>query len=292
MTKINYKKVFVEYLHIALGVAILGAAIYFFFMPHNLVVGGLSGLGIIIYHYTQDWIFPIPVWLTNFGINIPLLLIALKVLGAKFIMKTLFGAVWLSLVLLLLEFVPNPLETDLLLASLFGGALAGFGVGIAFRKNGTTGGSTLTATLVHRITKKSSIPSILMVIDWGIILMGLFVFGPAQTMYAIAAIFVCTKVMEYVIEGINFAKVAYIISEDSNKMGRELTEKMQRGVTSLDGHGVYSGAPKSVLMCVVAKNEIIKLKELVKEIDPNAFVVVTEAKEVLGQGFGTMEDKL
>ncbi|MCL2575302.1 MAG: YitT family protein [Defluviitaleaceae bacterium] len=292
MVKKSIKQVILEYLQVAVGVALLGVAIHFFFMPHNLVTGGVSGLGIIIYHYTQDLAFTVPVWMTNFGINIPLLLIAWKVLGVKFISKAIFGSMFLTLVLFLFEFVPNPLETDLLLASLFGGVLAGAGVGIAFRKGGTTGGSTLLATLIHRVTKKSSMPRILMFLDWAVILTGLFVFGPERSMYAIAAIFVSTKAMEYVLEGMNFARVCYIISQDSLKMEQTLKERMPRGVTSLDGHGVYSGQAKAVFMCVVAKNEIIKLKDIVKEADPNAFVIVTEAKEVLGQGFLPMEDKI
>jgi len=290
----NFKKILMEYLQVAVGTAILGIGIFVFFMPHNLVVGGVSGLGIIILHYSESyWPFTIPVWFTNLAVNIPLLLISLKVIGFKFITKTIFAAFFLTLVMFLLEeYVPVAVETDLFLASIIGGVVVGAGVGIVYRQLATTGGSVLVATLLHRLFKHLPMPRILMFVDWSIILLGFFIFGPELTMYALIAIFVSTKSMEYVLEGLNFAKAAFIISEDSLAIARALTEKMDRGVTSLDGRGAFTGHEKNVLLCVVSKREIVRLKEIVSDIDEKAFVIVADVREVLGEGFKQFDNQL
>jgi uncharacterized membrane-anchored protein YitT (DUF2179 family) len=288
---VNWKKTLVEYLQISVGAVIMAVGIYFFFVPHYLVVGGVSGLGIIILHYTSDWVFPIPLWLTNLTFNVPLLLIASRVIGLKFITRTVYAALFTSLAMFFLEYIPNPIQTDMFLAAVFGGVICGVGVAITYRNNATTGGSVLLATLIQRIIKHIPMTRILMVLDWAIILMGLFVFGTERTMYALISIFVCTKAMEYVLEGLHFSKAVFIISNDADWIGIAITEKMERGVTSLDGHGVYTGQAKSVLLCVVAKREIVQLKEVVSEMDKNAFVIVTDVREVLGQGFKSMCDK-
>ena len=286
-------KILSEYMQIALGAAVLAVGIYFFFMPHNLIVGGVSGLGIIIRYYTEDWAFTIPVWLTNLTINIPLLLIALKVIGPKFIVKTVFATFFLSFSLFLLEeHVPFLLETDFFLASIMGGVACGIGVGIVYRQLATTGGSVLIATLVHKVARYLPMARVMMVIDWSIILAGFFVFGSERTMYAIIAIFVCAKTMEYVLEGLHFAKAAFIISEDSQSIAAAINKQMGRGITSLDGRGTYTGNEKNVLLCVVSKREIVRVKEIVSGIDERAFVIVADVREVLGEGFKDFDNEL
>jgi len=287
----GWQKTLFEYFQISLGALVMSVGIYFFFVPHSLVVGGVSGLGIIILHYTQGSAFPIRVWLTNLAFNIPLLIIALRVIGIKFITRTIYAALFTSLIMFFLEYIPNPLETDMFLAAIFGGATCGVGVALTYRNNATTGGSVLMATLIHRALKHFPMTRILMVLDWSIILLGLFVFGTERAMYALVAIFICTKAMEYVLEGLHFSKAAFIISQDADWIGIAITEKLERGVTSLEGHGVYTGQAKSILLCVVAKREIVQLKEIVSEMDKNAFVIVTDVREVLGQGFKSMNDK-
>jgi len=287
------KKIFSEYLQTAIGASILAIGIYLFFMPHNLVVGGVSGLGIILLHYTQDLAFPVPVWLTNLVVNIPLILIALKVIGFKFIAKTIFATAFLTFALFLLEeYVPYFLETDLFLAAVMGGVVCGIGVGVVYRSMATTGGTVLVATLIHRTFRHLPMSRVLMVVDWSIILLGFFVFGSERTMYALIAIFICTKTMEYVLEGIHFAKAAFIISENSGSIATVITEKMGRGITSLSGRGHYTGKEKDVLMCVVSKREIVRLKDIVSAVDAKAFVIVADVREVLGEGFREFDNKL
>ena len=286
-------KFITEYLQIALGAAVLAIGVYLFFMPHNLIVGGVSGLGIIILYSTQNWAFPIPVWLTNLTVNIPLLLIALKVIGPRFIAKTIFATFSLTFSLFLLEeYVPFFLETDLFLAAVMGGVVCGIGVGIVYRQLATTGGSVLIATLIHKMFKHLPMTRVMMVIDWAIILTGFFVFGSERTMYAIIAIFVCAKTMEYALEGLHFAKAAFIISEESATIAASINEKMGRGITSLDGRGTYTGNEKNVLLCVVSRREIARVKEIVSGIDKRAFVIVADVREVLGEGFKDFDNKL
>ena len=294
MTIKNNKLVALQYLQIAIGTAFMAIGIYFFFLPHNLVVGGVSGLGIIILDYSYNNMpFIIPIWLTTLVVNIPLILIAFKVFGPKFIAKTTFAYLFLTFSLYLLEeHVHLVLETDFFLASIIGGVVCGIGVGLIYRQLATTGGSVLIAALLHRIFKHTPTSRILMVTDWSIIALGFFAFGFERTMYAIISIFVSTKAMEYILEGLNFAKAVFIISEDSYKIAAAITDKMNRGVTSLDGRGAYTGHEKNVLLCVVSKREIVRLKEIVTTIDNKAFVIVADVREVLGEGFKDFDNQL
>ena len=287
MTAKNNMQIAMQYLQIAFGTAIMAIGIYFFFLPHNLVVGGVSGLGIIILDYSYNHLsFAIPVWLTTLVVNIPLVLIAFKVFGPKFIAKTTFAYLFLTFSLFLLEeYVRYELHTDFFLAAIIGGVVCGIGVGLIYRQLATTGGSVLIAALLHRIFKHIPTSRILMVVDWSIIAPGFFAFGFERTMYAVIAIFVSVKAMEYILEGLNFAKAAFIISEESHEIASALTEQMERGVTSLDGRGGYTGNEKNVLLCVVSKREIARLKEVVTGIDNKAFVIVADVREVLGEGF-------
>ncbi|MCL2376052.1 MAG: YitT family protein [Defluviitaleaceae bacterium] len=294
MSTKNHKQIALQYLQIALGTTVLALGVYLFFMPHNLVVGGVSGLGIIILYYSETHLpFIIPVWLTNLAINIPLAVIALLVMGKKFLAKTIFAFSTFSFALFLLEeYINIALEIDFFLAAIIGGAICGVGVGLVYRQLATTGGSVLIAALLHKVLKHIPTSRILMALDWSVILLGFFVFGPERTMYAIIAIFVSTKAMEYVLEGLHFAKAAFIISEDSHKIASAITEQMDRGVTSLDGRGAYTGHEKNVLLCVVSKREIARLKEVVSNIDKKAFVIVADVREVLGEGFKDFDAKL
>ena len=293
MTNPNPKKILIDYANIAIGISIAALGVYLFFMPHSIVVGGVTGLGIIVLHHTADWAFPIPVWLTNLIVNIPLILIALKVIGVKFIAKTIFSAAFLTFALFLLEqFVPFFLETDLFLASVMGGVVCGIGVGLVYRQQATTGGSVLVATLLHKIIRHVPMSRILMFLDWSVILGGFFIFGSERTMYALITIFITTKTMEYVIDGTHFAKAAFIVSEDSDNLADVISQKMNRGVTSLSGKGHYSGEAKNVLLCVVSKREIARLKEVVRAVDKKAFVIVADVREVLGEGFRDFDKQL
>ena len=284
MTKLSAKQVIWDYIQIFIGVSILAASVVFFFAPYDMVIGGVSGLALIIRYYTG-----LEVSLITLIANLILLPFAIKIGGLKLLPRTIFGFMTLPFAIWLLGFVPQAahdfLDMDLFLAAIFGGIICGVGVGIVFRKNATTGGSTLIADLIRRVIKRFTTPSILMVVDGLIVTLGFFVFGPMATLYAMVSVFVSFKAAEFVMDWGRAAKAVMIISNNSEEIGKALTEKMERGVTSLEGHGVYTGNKKNVLLCVVAKNEIVRLKEIVSEMDKSAFVIVKEVREVLGEGF-------
>jgi len=275
-----------DYLIIIIGVFLLAYSVVAFFQPQNMVTGGVSGLAVIIADYSIRWFgWEIPLWLTNLVFNIPLFVVGAFTLKGESIVKSAFATFFFTLALFLVQFLPVP-ANDIVLATVFGGVVSGIGVGLVMRAMATTGGTTLAGAIVHKsLLKHISVAKILFVIDGSIILIGLVAFGPMAAMYAIAAIYVSTKVMEAVLEGMHFAKAAFIISEESETIADHVIANLDRGATELKGRGMFTKRDKNVLICVVSTKELIVLKQLVSEIDANAFVIVADVREVLGEGF-------
>lgn len=273
------KAVALEYGALILGAFIIGFAIKNIYDPVNLVTGGVSGISII-----AKEVWKIPLWITNTVLNIPLFLFSIRVKGWQFIKRTLVSTVALSLSLYL---IPEMyfLTDDLFLAALFGGLISGVGVGLVFLQSATTGGTDMLAALIQRKFKHYSIAQIMQVLDAVIVLAGASVFGIRYALYALIAIYAVAKLSDGMIEGLKFAKQAYIISDKSKEIAEAVMEQLDRGVTAIEAVGMYSGQQKKLLYCVVSKKEIVKLKEIVAEYDPAAFVIVSEAKEVFGEGF-------
>ena len=190
----------------------------------------------------------------------------------------------LSFWLWILPVIPLGID-DFVLASLFGGAIGGIGIGMVLMGRATTGGTDLVAALIQHFMKQYSIVKIMQVVDGLIVILGAYVFGITRAMYAIIAIFVTSWISDYLLEGVNFAKVAFIITEKRDEVAAEILKTTERGITSMDARGMYSGNHKNLLFCVVSKKEIVDLKEAVAGADPSAFVVVSDAREVLGEGF-------
>jgi uncharacterized membrane-anchored protein YitT (DUF2179 family) len=179
----------------------------------------------------------------------------------------------------------NMAEDDLMIASLFGGFCAGAGIGFVIRVGATTGGTDMVSALVQLKLRHYSIVQILQVIDGIVVVLGLFVFGMRPTLYAIIGIVVQTKVSDLIVEGFNYSKAVYIITNEHEEVARRILLELDRGVTGLHGTGMYTKQEKCMLYCIVTKKEIIGLKDIVNEVDPNAFVIVSDVKEVLGEGF-------
>jgi len=274
-----------DYLVIILGDFLLAYAVVAFFQPQNMVTGGVSGLGIIIAYYTAGWWVQIPVWVTNLAFNIPLFVIAGLVLKGESVVKSAFAAVFLSVAIFLVQFMPAPPD-DIVLATIFGAICSGVGVGLVLRSSATTGGTTLAGSILHNtVFKHISVARVIFFLDASVIIAGFLVFGPGPSLYAIASIYISTKVMESVLEGMHFAKAAFIISEQTEVVAQHVLANLNRGATELRGRGMYTKQDKNVLICVVNTKELIQLKELVSEIDPTAFVIVADVREVLGEGF-------
>ena len=174
---------------------------------------------------------------------------------------------------------------DLLLSALYGGLIVGTGIGLVFVAQATTGGTDLIAALIQHFLRHYSTASIMWILDTLIVLFGAYLFGIQMTLYAIIAIYLTSRVADGLIDGLKFSKAAFIITEDPDQVATLLMEDLDRGVTGISATGMYSGTAKNMLFCVVSKKEIVMLKELTKECDPNAFVIVTDVREVLGEGF-------
>lgn len=276
------RKEIIDYLGILVGVTLTALSLVWLQIPNKIAAGGVSGLAIVFY-YLWSW----PVSLTMLTLNIPLFLACLWVFGPRFGTKTLFGAAMISIMIQFWDSVVNliPLTQDPLLASLCGGVIAGSGMGIAFRFRGTTGGTDLAAQLLHRFTG-ISVGRALLIFDGAVIIMAGLIFRSVElALYAMITLFVTTKVLDAVLEGLDFAKAAFIISDAAEVIGQKILSDLKRGATGLVGRGMYSTQQKEVILCVISRSEEMRLKELVKQIDPRAFIIIADVREVLGEGF-------
>ncbi len=285
MEKYMMKSKVIHYVFIIVGTTLMAAAINLVYEPMEMVTGGITGLGIVIKDLTKPVIQGgIPLWLTNSILNIPLIIFAFYILDKKQLLNTLFATLCLSVALAVVPTF-NLLPEDYLLASVFGGAIGGVGMGMIFVASASTGGTDLLAMIIHRFKPYYSIPRILIVIDGLIVMAGALVFGISKTLYAIIAVYITTKVSDGILEGLKFAKMAYVISDSYDEIAKAIMEKLDRGVTGVYAKGMYSNKDKKMLYCVVSKKEIVDLTELVAEIDPKAFIIVSDVREVMGEGF-------
>ena len=270
---------------IALGVMIMAAGIEVFFAPSGFVAGGATGFGIVLDAVTKrNFGFSVPLWLVNLVWDVPLLFLARKKIGKVFFRRTVFGCLAFSVALFLAEFLPV-YQGDLILVCLFGGTFIGIGAGLVLRSMGATGGTDLVASLIHGIFSKISVAQGIFVLDSIIILLGMAVFGIEQGMYAIASVFLSTRWVNTMVEGVSFSRGVLIVSKNWEKIAKALMEEIHRGVTSFQGKGLYTNEEKQVLFCVFSPGELGRVKEMILEIDENAFVLVTDMREVLGEGF-------
>ena len=274
-----------DILLIIIGTGLMAFAVASIFDPVSLITGGFSGLAIIIRQLSSQLIpGGIPLSVTNLALNIPFLLLAMKLKGFRYVLRTGFATIMLSFWLSVLPVVPIAGD-DLLLSALYGGLIVGAGIGLVFVAQATTGGTDLIAALIQHFLRHYSTASIMWILDTLIVLFGAYLFGIQMTLYAIIAIYLTSRVADGLIDGLKFSKAAFIITENPDQVATLLMEDLDRGVTGISATGMYSGTAKNMLLCVVSKKEIVMLKELTKECDPNAFVIVTDVREVLGEGF-------
>lgn len=279
------KPLWMEYLMIIVGTGLMSLAINSVFDASGMVTGGFSGVAIIIKAWTKGLVNGgIPLWVTNCVLNIPLFFIAWRVKGFSFIKKAILGEVSLS-AWLAIQPVFHLAGDDLLLAALYGGVIQGMGIGLVFLGGGTTGGTDMMAAIIQKFLQHYSISQIMQIIDGAVVVIGMYVFGIHKALYAIIAVYLVTKVSDGLIEGLKFSKAVYIITEKPEEIARMIMEDLDRGATGINAKGMYSGQDKLMLFVVVNKKEIVMLKEKVDEIDPQAFVIVTDAREVHGEGF-------
>lgn len=267
-----------EYITISAGVAIAVAGLNLFLVPNKIAAGGISGIATILYH-----LLGFPLGLTIAVLNIPLFVIGFRMVGKSFALRTLYALVLYSV---LAEIIPVIGSEDLFLGCVYGGVLMGAGVGLVIRSGGSTGGTDMAAKMLSGRFKTLGVGSFVFIIDFIVIAAAGAIFEPQAALYAIASIYITSKLIDAMTVGLSLAKAFYIISDKSAEISRAIMEELNRGVTALSAKGLYSGQPKEVLLCVLRwHTEGTKLKRLVKKIDENAFVIVADVKEVLGEGF-------
>ncbi len=282
--KVNRRAVrgaLIDYAVITLGVLMLALANDVFLIPNNVFSGGATGVALLINSYV-----PVPVGVLVLVINIPLVVLGILFLGGwRFLARTTYAVTVYSLLLdLLRPLSERPVTSDPLLFTLYGGLLAGLGIGLVFRSKGTTGGDDIVAQLIYRfrgIPVNASIVAIDAVI---LALVGLR-FGPEKALYALISAFAASKAIDFILQGFRPARMAYIISDKPADIARRVQSTTGHGVTFLTGQGAYTGRPYRVILTAVRQAELPVVTEIVRDVDPSAFVIVSEAREVLGYGF-------
>ena len=278
-------KLFAKGLIVTIGSLIVAIGLNLFIVPARIAPGGVSGISTVIYHLSG-----ISVGILIFALNIPIFILGFFNFGKKFVLWSIYGTFALSAFAYALDFVPffNPITEDLLLASVFGGAMFGLGIGIVIRAGASTGGTDIVAKAIFNKFPAISMGQFILAVDVVVVAFAGLVFGEWEIiLYSGIALYVSSIVIDAVVEGLDFAKMAYIISERNEEIGKFVLEDMKRGVTKLSGSSLYTGETRPMLMCVIKKHEINKLKNAVKSIDSRAFVVLSDVREVLGEGFKT-----
>lgn len=263
---------------IALGCALGALAYPLFLVPNHIAPGGLTGLATVL-NYLFHW----PVGTTSLVMNVPLFIIGYRAMGRVFVIRSLVATVLFSV---LIDLIPLPPMTEQpLLGAVFGGVLLGAGLGLILRGGATTGGTDMVARMIHNRFQHISVGAFLFLIDCYVVLMAGFFIEAEYALYAFVALYAASKLIDVVMVGLTREKACYIISTQHEQVKREIMEKLDRGVTVLHAEGGYSGQERPVLLCVLSAQELGRLKAIVREADEDAFLFISDAHEVLGEGF-------
>lgn len=269
-----------SYSIILCGIILTAAGISLFYLPNKIVTGGVSGVSTMLYH-----VFEIPASLSLGIINVLLLIIGLKILGKEFTLKTLAVSLLLSLFVDLFERMPRVTD-NVLLATVFGAVIFGFGIGLTLIEGASTGGTDILGRILQHYFPHISIGKALLFTDAGIILTSLIVFGNIElTMYGIIGLFISTLAIDTLIKYLNVSKLVFVITDKGDKICEYLTGTSPRGVTVLDVVGGYTGDKKNMLMCAMKENELHAFQKKVLSFDENAFIIFTESQQIVGNGF-------
>lgn len=273
-----------DYALIALGTFLAALSLPLFFLPYDIAPGGISGISTVLAS-----VLPLSVGLISFVLNVPLFLIGWRTVGWRFAVRSFIA---MTLMSLFIDLVPvRDVSGNVMLASVFGGVLLGVGLGLVVRAGATTGGTDMAAKMIHNRVAFLPIATILFMIDGLVVAVAALAFGLQAALWALISLFVSSQAMDSVIKGFNTAMQFMIISRDSEKIVRRIHTEIDRGCTRLMAEGTYSRLPVGTLLCVVSRTEAPRLKKLVAEVDPQAFVTVCNVHEVLGEGFTGIDDE-
>jgi len=274
----KYLQFIKEYIIVALACVVMAFNINYFFVGNKLAEGGVSGLSLII-HYLSN----IDVSYLYFALNIPLIILAYIFLGKNFLLKTFFATFVLSVFLKVFASFSEPLD-DILLAAIFGGTINGIAIGIVFYAGGSTGGMDIVAKIVNKYTG-IPISRILLATDFIVLSIVAVIFGKVIFMYTLISLVISSKMIDIIQVGIYSAKGVTIITTKEDEIRKRIMEDTGRGITLIDAKGGYTQKEIGMLYCVVGQYQLIKVKTIVKEVDPSAFMIVADVHEVIGNGF-------
>lgn len=267
-----------QYFLLFVGTFIVASAFNMLLLPNKIASGGVTGLSVLIKQLIR-----IEPAFFQWAVNIPLLILGVIFLGKRFGLRTVVGSIILPLFIYLTKDFPS-LTSDHLLAAIFGGLLAGIGVGLTFKAKGSTGGFTILSSIINDRTG-ISLGKCSLMLDATVIIFAGFVVNPENALYAMISVYLTSKAIDVIQIGFQFSKVALVISEQHQQIREGVLTKLERGTTELTGFGGFSGQEKNVLLVVVSQNEVSQLKEIIKQHDPHAFIIMWDSYEVLGHGF-------
>ena len=267
-----------DYILIVLGTFLAGVAFDWFFLPYSLAPGGVTGISAVLAHY-----LPLTVGTLSFIINVPLFVLGWKTVGWRFALRSFIAMTLMSVFIDIIP--PFDVSGNVMLASIFGGALLGVGLGMVVRAGATTGGTDMAAKMVHHYIGFLSIATILLIIDGIVVGFAAMTFGIEAGLWALITLVACSKVMDMIIKGFNTAMQFMIISPKSEEIVQRIHREIDRGCTRLMAEGTFSGRPVGTLLCVLSRTEAPRLKKLIVEVDPSAFVTVCDVSEAMGPGF-------
>lgn len=276
-----------NFILIVLGAYLISLSINMFLLPHKMTTGGASGIATILYYLSN-----IPMGITILAINLPLFVIAIVKLGKKFVIKTIFSTVLLSVFLELFKYdqVIQTTQIDLLMSCIFGGIISGIGLSLTFKAGASSGGSDLLANIIYKLTKIQSLSKVLMGIEIVIISGVIICFKDINLgLYSIIALFISTKVIDVIFDGIYNTKVATIITKKGDQIVESILSELGRGATITNSIGAHSGEENTTITCVITRNQIASLKQIIRDNDNRAMMYITNANEAIGKGFKSID---
>lgn len=278
--KYNISKIIKESLGTLLGAAIMAMGTSLFLLPNQLSSGGFAGIATIAYYFLN-----IPMGLTIIVINIPLFIVAVHRLGKSFFLKSLLGTISFSVFIDIFDKF-TPLTNDRFLACIYGGIIIGLGTAIILNSNSSTGGSDLLSFIARTFKPDLRVGNIIIIIDTVIVVLNMIFFKEIEIgLYSAIAIYLMGKIIDVIFEGIYFTKLLFIVSEKNEEIAKEVGQKIQRGATGIFGKGMYTGEDKLILMCAASRGDIARIKNIARKIDRNSFIIIANAREVVGKGF-------
>ena len=265
---------------IAVGAVLMGVALSVFMVPFKIAPGGVSGLATVL-HYLAGLRVSVLIPL----INIPIFIIGIIRLERDFLVKSVFGTFVLSIATETAAILPPP-TSDPLISAVFGGAVMGIGISAVLSRGGTTGGTDILVLVIRRSFSEVSVGRLYLLIDGAVIAMAGLAFSSGEVIfYSAVSLVVSTYMTDAALEGLNLARLVYIISDSNREICDRIYAELKRGVTGLNSVSMYSGRSERILMCVIRKGQLSKLKKIIQDIDKDAFVIICDAKEVMGSGF-------